>query len=193
LIDPPEKKKEYKIKICIGEHELLTDKVANQGHNFNRWNKRFHSNLEFPYVDIADIEHIFVYLMDGKTPIAFAKFVATQFIDPSPKLFWTQFKVDKAIDAISDSKAHKTGLFSLKMTIVEGMKNQKEFEVRDNASWFKPLDKRPDIMQVRAFIFQCKDLPAADSSGSSDPYIEMFDNIEMKDHKKEGKKTQWIE
>lgn len=127
--------------------------------------------------------------MDGNSPIAFAKFEATQFTDPSPKLFWTQFKADKAIDSISDSKAHKTGLFSLKMTIVEGTKNQKEFEVKTNPVWHKPMDKRPDIMQVRAFIFQCKDLPAADASGASDPYIEMFDNIEMKDTRKEGKRT----
>lgn len=81
LIDPPEKKKEYKIKIKIGEYELVTEKVANQGHNFNRWNKRLFANLEFPYVDIPDIENIFVYLMDGNSPIAFAKFEATQFTE----------------------------------------------------------------------------------------------------------------
>jgi len=36
-------------------------------------------------------------------------------------------------------------------------------------------------------------LPAADDSGTSDPYIEMFDNIEMKDSVKVGKKTSYIE
>ena len=28
--------------------------------------------------------------------------------------------------------------------------------------------------QVRVFIFQCRDLPAADSDGSSDPFIKLF-------------------
>ena len=77
----------------------------------------------------------------------------------------------------------------MKLTIVEGVKEQNEFMVKENPVWHKPMDKRPDIMQVRAYIFQCKDLPAADDSGTSDPYIEMFDNIEMKDYNKTGKKT----
>jgi len=30
--------------------------------------------MDFPYVDIADIEQVFVYLMDGKKPIAYSRF-----------------------------------------------------------------------------------------------------------------------
>lgn len=30
-------------------------------------------------------------------------------------------------------------------------------------------------MKVRAFIFQCRDLPAADSDGTSDPFLRLID------------------
>jgi Ca2+-dependent lipid-binding protein len=30
-------------------------------------------------------------------------------------------------------------------------------------------------IKVRAYIYQCKDLPAADSNGTSDPFIKVWD------------------
>jgi Ca2+-dependent lipid-binding protein len=41
--------------------------------------------------------------------------------------------------------------------------------------------------KVRAYIYQCKDLPAADEDGSSDPYIQVWDFSEKK------KKTQVVQ
>ncbi len=42
-------------------------------------------------------------------------------------------------------------------------------------AWNKVVPKRPKNFKVRAFIFQCRDLPAADSDGQSDPYIQLWD------------------
>jgi len=41
-------------------------------------------------------------------------------------------------------------------------------------SWKKPPPKRISSWKVRCYIYQCKDLPAADSEGSSDAYIEAW-------------------
>ena len=30
-------------------------------------------------------------------------------------------------------------------------------------------------MKVRAYIYQCRDLPAADKTGTSDPYVQAWD------------------
>jgi len=42
-------------------------------------------------------------------------------------------------------------------------------------AWKKPPLKRLKIKKVRAYIFQCRDLPAADEDGQSDPYIKIWD------------------
>ena len=45
-------------------------------------------------------------------------------------------------------------------------------------SWgkYKRMPKRPGNHKVRAYIFQCRDLPAADSDGTSDPFLELIDS-----------------
>jgi len=42
-------------------------------------------------------------------------------------------------------------------------------------------------MKVRAYIYQCRDLPAADSNGTSDPYVKVWDMNKM------PKKTSFID
>ena len=37
------------------------------------------------------------------------------------------------------------------------------------------MQRRPANKKVRAYIFQCRDLPAADSEGTSDPFLEVID------------------
>lgn len=55
------------------------------------------------------------------------------------------------------------------------------------SSWKKPPPKRPFNKKIRAYLYQCRDLPAADSNGSSDPYIVLWDTS------KTVKKTKHIE
>ena len=38
------------------------------------------------------------------------------------------------------------------------------------------MPKRPKNIKVRAFIYQCRDLPSADSDGTSDPFLEITDS-----------------
>ena len=45
----------------------------------------------------------------------------------------------------------------------------------DFDAWKKPPPKRLGNFKVRAFVFQCRDLPAADSDGQSDPYLRIWD------------------
>lgn len=45
---------------------------------------------------------------------------------------------------------------------------------KSHNAWKKMPPKRVMAYTLRAFIFQCRDLPAADSDGSSDPFIKIF-------------------
>jgi C2 domain len=42
------------------------------------------------------------------------------------------------------------------------------------SAWKKPPPKRLGTWKIRCYIYQCKDLPAADSEGTSDPFIEIW-------------------
>ena len=47
-------------------------------------------------------------------------------------------------------------------------------------AWKKPAPKRLNSWKIRAYLYQCKDLPAADDNGSSDPYIEVWSSDKNK-------------
>jgi Ca2+-dependent lipid-binding protein len=70
-------------------------------------------------------------------------------------------------------------MFSLKLSIHHltqfGNVDFKTFE-----AWKKPPPKRLSSWKLRTYIYQCKDLPAADSEGSSDPYIEVWSTDKKK-------------
>jgi len=46
---------------------------------------------------------------------------------------------------------------------------------KEHAAWKGKVAKRSAPVKVRAYIYQCRDLPAADADGSSDPYIQVWD------------------
>lgn len=46
---------------------------------------------------------------------------------------------------------------------------------KDAPNWNSSLDYVQK--KVRCYIFQCKELPAADSDGQSDPYVEVYNMI----------------
>ena len=90
---------------------------------------------------------------------------------------------DLSIGKVKD--AHKAGVISIKMSIVDraaGIVDFKKFE-----SWSKEPPKRMGVKKVRAYIFQCRDLPAADSDGQSDPFIKIWDTTD------DEKRTKTIE
>jgi len=61
----------------------------------------------------------------------------------------------------------------MKLAINHKTKNG-PLDFKQFAAWKKPPPKRLSSWKVRCYIYQCKDLPAADSEGSSDPYIEVW-------------------
>ena len=48
-------------------------------------------------------------------------------------------------------------------------------EINFTDTWKKPPKKRCDPVKIRCYIYQCRDLPAADSNGTSDPFVKVFD------------------
>jgi len=108
----------------------------------------------------------------GERAICYSRLRITEFLDPSPKVHkWIELNPDPAVGAVKES--HKAGFISVKMSVHDGTVTPIEW--KKQPAWSKKLSKRSDILKVRAYVFQCRDLPAADEDGQSDPYIKIWD------------------
>jgi len=77
--------------------------------------------------------------------------------------------------AIGEVKEHyKSGILGIRMT-VHDVKNEGEINWNDYPYWAMKMKRRPQIIKVRAYVFQARDLPAADANGSSDPFARITD------------------
>lgn len=161
------------MKIKIADLELKTEKPQFAENTFNRWNTRFPmTTYSVNYQDVFDIGRVYFYLMDGDNAICYAQERIEEFLDPNPQLRWIELQPDLSIGKVKDH--HKAGLISIKLAIHDKSKNG-PVDFAQFSAWKKPPPKRPMNFKVRAYIYQCRDLPAADSDGNSDPYICVWD------------------
>ena len=65
-------------------------------------------------------------------------------------------------------------MISFKLSIHDVSANGK-INFREYDSWKKNPSKRAIPVTIRAYIYQCRDLPAADSNGTSDPFVKVWD------------------
>lgn len=183
-ISLPEAKK-YNVMIKIADFHFKTDKPQVADKTFNRWNHRFEkTTYTVNYQDVYDMGKVYFYLMDGDNPICYAVDNVENFMDPNPKMRWLELNPDLSMGKVSEH--HKAGLISVKLAIHDKSLNG-PIDFKQYDAWKKPPPKRPNNFKVRAYLFQCRDLPAADSDGQSDPYIVVWDTS------KEVQKTKFIE
>ena len=73
-ISLPSNSSKYKIKIAIGDFELLTEYPKEEKPGYNRWSERFQKTIfKTTYPTIEQMENMFIYLMDGNVPICYWK------------------------------------------------------------------------------------------------------------------------
>ena len=115
------------------------------------------------------MEQIFVYLLDGDKKICYWKGLVSEFTDPDPKYRWLILKNDKALGKVKED--HEAGMIQMKFSINPKAKN---IDYKTYSAWKKPPPRRLGSKKIRCFIFQCRDIPAADSDGASDSYISVW-------------------
>ena len=165
-------KKKYSVRIQINDYLIQTKTAIEQKGNYNRWSERLPvSTFKGPYKSIEELGRIYVYLMDGEEPICFWKGLAADFTDPNPAYRWLPLQCDLAKGRVTNS--WEAGLVQVKITIHNKSKNG-AFDFQKLDAWKKLPPKRLNSYKIRCFIFQCKDIPSADSDGASDPYINVW-------------------
>ena len=153
----------YTVKIKIADFEIKTEKASHSENTFNRWNFRTQKlTMTTTYQNIYDIGRVYIYLMDGDKPISFHKENIENFMNPDPQIRWVELEPDLSIGKVKEH--YQAGIISFKLSIHDKTVNG-SLDFNTFRTWKKPIPKRPAIKKVRAFVYQCRDLPAADSDG----------------------------
>ena len=161
----------YKIKIKIAELELETDRPRVHRGSFNKWNKRFELEHEFPYPGLHDFPDIFAYLMDGDTPICFKRFKPKDYAQPNPEMRWHQLQNDLSIGDVENH--YEAGFIMMRISIQDNADLAGKDLEQHYESWPYSWSLADDVWQMVLHVYQLRDLPSADSSGSSDPYVKL--------------------
>jgi Ca2+-dependent lipid-binding protein len=69
------------------------------------------------------------------------------------------------------------GIISFKLSVIKHDDNA-PIDFKKFAAWKRPPLERLEPAKIRVYIYQARDLPAADASGDSDPFITVWDTSE---------------
>ncbi len=61
-------------------------------------------------------------------------------------------------------------------------------DLKSQPKWSGRLARRPESAKIRCYLFQCRDLPAADEDGASDPLVVVYNTVDEDSDKKRMKK-----
>ena len=164
----------YTVKVQIGDFSKTTAKPKEAKPGYNRWSERFaQETFKSVYSDPEMMDRIYVYLMNGDTPVCYWKGKVTEFLDPSPaKYRWLVMKNDKAVGEVEND--YEAGLLQVKIAISSRKQNGAVDFKKEHEAWKKNPPRRLMSKKIRCFIFQCRDIPSADADGASDAYISVW-------------------
>lgn len=158
--------------VVVASQEATNDvSKAKGGYNF--WSERITKKFQLPYKHLSQVGKVFLYLLnsDGDT-ISYKKFRATDFNEAYPDWQFAQLLVDPSVGEITDKR--NGGIIQFRCYLRKVGPGMKPANIEEALSR-SPPPKRPLDQKVRAYIFQCKDLPAGDDDGLSDPYVQIWD------------------
>jgi len=127
------------------------------------------------------MDKIIIQLMDGDSPICYYKDdianYKTKYNEDTMtwthdgKYKWVSLLPDPCVKKVKDP--NEAGMLSFRLAIHDVSRNdQIDFK---GTPWKNKPGKRGNPVTIRAYIYQCRDLPAADSNGTSDPYVKVWD------------------
>ena len=157
------------------EHEIKSKSPKYFSNGYWFWNQRFdEQNWSFPYRTIENMADVFIYILDGDTPICFYRAKAAEFVEVNAEMKWVPLANDKSIGSITNQNV---GMISFKLSIFDSEKGDVNWDYIPN--WSEVLPDKPIRYPIRCHIFQCKELPPSDDNGTSDPFVKVwspFDN-----------------
>ena len=98
-----------------------------------------------------------------------------------PEYRWITLLPDLCVNKVKHPK--DAGMISFKMSVHQVYRDRtmnKDIynNFKDYEAWSINEPKRLHAVKIRAYIYQARDLPAADANGTSDPYLRVWDMSE---------------
>lgn len=154
----PEDNKEYRVSVRIADKEWSSGDPKVVKALYNRYNVGATAGdaiYEAPYMSIADIGTIYIYLshkftLGGWKRISYWRCNINQFADPNPKLKWFELEPDHAIGEVKEH--YRAGIVGLKLSIHDITANG-EIDWMNYPTWSKKIPKRPPNIKVRVFCW----------------------------------------
>lgn len=140
-------KGKLKVKIKIGECEIITGKPKKAVNGFCFWNERFEEKvMEWPYENIEALPDVIVYVMDGNDPICYYRAKASEFADPNAEMKWVALINDKSVGEVKE--AFKAGMLAFKLSIHDQTQNG-DVDWDFVPAWTEHSPDNPDKYPVR--------------------------------------------
>lgn len=184
----PEKDKDFKVQVSIESYDWKTGVPKEKKGEYCRWSdrsevlqyklpKNVFSAYTTPEDELKELRSeykLFVYLLNEKdTPICFWSGSLSNFRNLDGQWQWIQLKPDRTYDLVKED--HFAGLVSIKVSVARlAQSGGGSIPFQKYPAWAKKPPRRVGAFVLRCMIFQCRDLPAADSDGSSDPFVKIF-------------------
>lgn len=121
------------------------------------------------------MDRVYVYLVKDGVNVCWWKGNVKDFTNKDPSNKWLIMKRDAAIGLVTND--YEAGMIQLKLSInplVAGFFGSGPAKFERFDAWKKDPPRRLDSKKIRCFIFQCRDIPAADTDGNSDAFIEVW-------------------
>ena len=116
------------------------------------------------------MDQVYFYLMDGDEHICYWRGHMTDFTNRNPKFQWFSFNIDKYYGKVKND--YDAGMVQIKMAIND-LEKESPVDWRRFQAWKDPPNIRLNACKIRCYIYQCRNLEAADSDGTSDPYVKV--------------------
>jgi hypothetical protein len=173
--------------VTVGGKEIDFDpQDQKKSSTYKRYNKIGPIEFMAPYVNVSDMGNVIVQLIDDKSPVCYFKAHIDEFTkttDPE-RLEWYQFVPDGCVKKVTHP--YEVGQFSMKLSVTD----DPNLDLSTQKHWKKKFPKRMMPVKIRAYIYQARDLPAADAEGTSDPFVKVWD---VEATKSKIKRTQVVE
>jgi hypothetical protein len=162
----PQVGKQLKVMAKWGQQETSSMFVGNVNGACEWYEMLKRKIINSPSENFADLPDVFIYLMQDDTILSYMRLRPQDCRDIQVEPDWMQLIPDKSTGVVD--KDWEAGFIRLRVYVGRSESGGDQSQ----GGWSTKLTKTPVGNKILlANIFQCRNLPSADSNGKADPYV----------------------